>query len=196
MNKALIIFIKNAVAGKVKTRLAQGIGEEMALKYYKALLNHTRTVAEEVDAMRYLYYSESVEKNDRWDSDRFIKRTQEGADLGARMYKAFQEVKEVKKIIIGSDCPQITTLDLEQAFDSLDHHELVIGPANDGGYYLLGVKEVYKELFLDMEWSVESVFKETKERANKLNLKVKILRELVDLDTVEDLKISGFKLEE
>ena len=196
MNKALIIFIKNAVAGKVKTRLAQGIGEEMALKYYKALLNHTRTVAEEVDAMRYLYYSESVEKNDRWDSDRFIKRTQEGADLGARMYKAFQEVKEVKKIIIGSDCPQITTLDLEQAFDSLDHHELVIGPANDGGYYLLGVKEVYKELFLDMEWSVESVFKETKERANNLNLKVKILRELVDLDTVEDLKISGFKLEE
>ena len=196
MNKALIIFIKNAVAGKVKTRLAQGVGEEMALKYYKALLNHTRTVAEGVDAIRYLYYSESVEKKDRWDSARFIKRTQKGADLGTRMYKAFQEVKEVKKIIIGSDCPQITTLDLVQAFDSLDHHDLVIGPANDGGYYLLGVKEVYKELFLDMEWSVESVFNETIERANKLNLKVKILRELVDLDTVEDLKISGFKLEE
>jgi len=196
MNRALIIFVKNPVLGQVKTRLAADVGEEKALKVYQELLKYTKAVSCQVSAKRYLFYANQIEENDAWSREAFLKKVQSGRDLGARMSNAFAEVEEEKKVIIGSDCPQLLSEDIESAFHHLDRFDLVIGPANDGGYYLLGMKEVQRSLFKEMEWSTEKVFQETLNRAKAANLKVKVLRELVDLDTLQDLEEIGFNLEE
>lgn len=196
MNRALIIFVKNPILGQVKTRLAAELGDEKALKIYHALLHYTRQISSQVSAKRYLYYADEIKENDAWSPKDFSKKVQSGKDLGARMSQAFAEVAEEKKVIIGSDCPQLLSEDIEAAFHFLEQYDLVIGPANDGGYYLLGMKEVHQPLFEQMEWSTEVVFHETLNRAKVANLKVKVLRELVDLDTLDDLKETGFNLEE
>lgn len=196
MNRALIVFIKNPILGLVKTRLAAEIGDDEALKVYQELLHYTKGVSLQLSAKRYLFYSDCIDYNDSWSIQDFTKRLQSGDDLGARMNRAFEEVGEEKKVIIGSDCPELLSKDIEDAFDSLNRHDLVIGPANDGGYYLLGMKEVHQELFEEMEWSTSKVFQETVSRAKAAHLKVKVLRELVDLDTLEDLEKIGFKSEE
>ncbi|MEQ8908311.1 MAG: TIGR04282 family arsenosugar biosynthesis glycosyltransferase [Vicingaceae bacterium] len=196
MEEALIIFIKNPIAGKVKTRLAASVGDEKALFIYQALLRYTRELCESLILKRYLYYSDFIDRADSWSELRFVKSIQSKTGLGERMLNAFLQVNEKKKVIIGSDCPQLTKEDVKNAFQSLDNYDLVIGPANDGGYYLLGMKQVHRSLFEKMEWSTETVFDETLSRAKEANLKVKVLRELVDLDTLEDLEKTGFKIEE
>ena len=182
--------------GQVKTRLAADVGEEKALKVYQELLKYTKAISCQVSAKRYLFYANQIEENDAWSREEFLKKVQSGRDLGARMSNAFAEVVEEKKVIIGSDCPQLLSKDIESAFHHLDRFDLVIGPANDGGYYLLGMKAVQHSLFKEMEWSTEKVFQETLNRAKAANLKVKVLRELVDLDTLQDLEETGFKLGE
>lgn len=194
MQKHLIIFIKNPILGTVKTRLAKTIGNESALKVYKDLMEKCRKESLTVEAIRHLFYSKQILEHDQWSSTDFEKKLQAEGDLGKKLSDAFQTVSKIgeKVLVIGSDCYDLTATLIEEAFDKLEDNDLVLGPANDGGYYLLGTKSFSPFLFEGINWSTETVLEETVKQANKHNLKVAILKELVDLDTIEDLNQSGY----
>ena len=194
---ALIIFVKNPELGKVKTRLAETVGDEKALEIYKALLKHTKDVALQLNADRMLYYSEDIpEEEDMWPDDDFQKYIQYGEVLGERMYYAFEDALSVhdKAIIIGSDCASLTPEIVAEAFDALDRFNFVVGPATDGGYYLLGMKKLQIEMFQQMPWSTDQVLPETLARINALGKTVYKLPELSDIDYEEDWKKYGWEL--
>jgi rSAM/selenodomain-associated transferase 1 len=195
----LIIFIKNPILGKVKTRLAATLGAETALQIYKILCGLTQNVALQTAAQSYVFYSDFIDKTDDWAAPFFIKKLQKNVpDLGERMAAAFELIFKINKktrnkiLIIGSDCPDITSSLLTTAYESLDKNDIVIGPAQDGGYYLLGMKTLHHELFSNMEWSVNTVLNQTIERAKKSGLSIHLLPILQDIDTEKDyLKWQG-----
>lgn len=192
--RALIIFIKNPEPGKVKTRLAADIGDEKALQLYRRLMHHTKEISRAARADKLLFYSSFVSVDDDWPQNEFQKKLQKGVDLGGRMKNAFEFAFEQgyeKACIIGSDCFQLDENIIDQSFDELSSYDLVIGPANDGGYYLLGMKKLYQNLFEDKQWSTDRVFDEAMAEADKQGLKIKVLPELIDVDYLEDAKASG-----
>ncbi|MCR9287450.1 TIGR04282 family arsenosugar biosynthesis glycosyltransferase [Saprospiraceae bacterium] len=195
MKDALLIFIKNIEKGKVKTRLAATVGEERALQIYQALVGHTRKVGLGIDVTRYLFYSSYLERDD-WSSDDFEKYLQEGKDLGIRMVNAFKKAfeKNEKVIIIGSDCASLTSDILKEAFGLLNNHDFVIGPAQDGGYYLIGMNAFEPSVFENMEWSTETVFKKTIEKIKVLNKRYALLPTLSDIDYEEDWLKYGWEI--
>jgi uncharacterized protein len=186
--RGLIIFIKNKEKGKVKTRLAATVGDDEALNIYEQLLDITEAISKKTEATRYVYYSSHIEDHDDWKAPFFNKKTQQGSDLGARMSHAFEEVllQHEHVVIIGSDCAALTPEILHEAFDSLKRHDIVIGPALDGGYYLLGMKKIHSSLFENIVWSTETVLQETLAQAQTLNLSVHQLRALSDIDNEDD----------
>ncbi len=185
---ALIIFTRNPKLGKVKTRLAATIGDEPALEIYKLLINHIVGVSEKINTDKYVFYSEKIQENDVWNNANFEKKLQIGDDLGIRMKNAFSLLfkKGYKKVIIvGSDIYEITTKDIENAFSALKTNNYVIGPAKDGGYYLLGMKQLKKELFENKAWGTNTVFEETiKDLKNE---KLSLLSVKSDVDVYEDI---------
>lgn len=191
---SLIIFIKNPTPGKVKTRLATTLGDEAALDIYHKLSAHTREVASAIDFPRYLYYSDFIDWTDDWDNDLFVKRLQEGGDLGERMLNAFTETlrQHSPAMIIGSDCPLLTTGILQEAVNQLEKHPFVLGPALDGGYYLLGMHEPCPELYEAMEWSTDSVARVTLERIAERNQACYVLPPLPDVDEAADWERYGW----
>ena len=195
---ALIIFIKNPELGKVKTRLAKTAGKEKALAIYIALMEHTRKIAEALPVERYLFYSQEINQKDNWQSDKFHKALQIEGDLGAKIATAFHTVfKENEKVvIIGSDCASLTPKIVQEAFDRLDKNPFVIGPAMDGGYYLLGMNRFSPKVFRDIEWSTDAVFPTTVERIEGMNQTYSLLPVLSDIDYEEDWIKYGWELEE
>lgn len=196
MRNVLLIFIKNPEAGKVKTRLAKSIGDLEALQIYKKLLKRTLTVAAQSEVRKQVWYSTFIDKEDEISTDTFEKYLQTGSDLGARMSGAFQQAFKDgadRVVIIGSDCPDLNEDVLEDAFKQLENCDLVIGPSEDGGYYLLGMNRFYGALFNDVEWSTESVLESTIDRASEIGLNIEKLPVLNDIDTVEDLRKSSLK---
>lgn len=189
MHKNLIItFTRNPELGKVKSRLAKSIGEASALEVYKFLLEHTKEVLSKLDCDRAVYYSVKIRENDIWDSEVFSKHQQFGDDLGERMKNAFENgfKKGYEKIIIvGSDLYDLNTEIINQAFKQLDTNDNVIGPAEDGGYYLLGMKTLNPSVFDIENWGTETVYKQT---ISKLTSSLYVLETLNDIDYVEDLK--------
>jgi len=189
MHKNLIItFTRNPELGKVKSRLAKSIGEASALEVYKFLLEHTKHVLSKLACDRAVYYSVKIREDDIWDSETFSKHQQFGDDLGARMQNAFENgfKKGYEKIIIvGSDLYDLNTKIINQAFKALDTNDSVIGPAEDGGYYLLGMKTLNPSVFDIENWGTETVYKQT---ISKLTSSLYVLKTLNDIDYVEDLK--------
>lgn len=186
----LLIFMKNPIPGKVKTRLAQDLGNEKAVEFYKKLLAITKEATDTCDADKWLCYGDFINHEDDWSPIEYHKKLQQGDDLGQRISsffnKGFDEgYKNI--VIIGSDCPELVTWDLDNAFALLDEKDAVIGPANDGGYYLLGLSKNVN-LFSNKSWSTESVYSDTIQEMQSLNLSFEELEEKIDLDTVEDLK--------
>lgn len=188
MQSALIIFIKNAELGKVKTRLAATLGDEQALYIYKKLLSLTQKITLQVDCQRYLYYSNFIDVNDDFSGSDFIKCVQIGENLGERMSNAFAEVlqKHSKAVIIGSDCAELQASILNEAIGSLDTHDFVVGAAEDGGYYLLGMKEIQPSVFANIEWSTGDVFEKTIGNIKHLGKTVAYTPMLSDLDNEAD----------
>ena len=187
--KALIIFTRNPELGKVKTRLAKSVGDESALKIYKFLLQHTAEITEKLNVDKYVFYSKKIDVDDIWNPDIFRKRLQSGADLGEKMKNAFSEIfgmEYEKAIIIGNDMFDLDRNDLETAFDALETTSFVIGPATDGGYYLLGMKELKPEIFQNKEWGTDTVLQST---LNDLKQEKYIsLEERNDVDYYADIK--------
>ena len=189
INTALIIFTRNPELGKCKTRLAATLGDQSALDIYKFLLQHTANIAKTIKANRYVYYSETVNTDDIWDNDQFTKKLQTEGDLGERMYNAFYQLFESgykKVVIIGSDLLDLNESIINQAIEKLDRHDVVIGPAEDGGYYLLGMKTLHPKLFRNKAWGTQTVQEDTLKDLE--NTHVFILKELNDIDTFEDMK--------
>ena len=186
--KALIIFTKNPELGKVKTRLAKSVGDESALKIYKFLLNHTMEITRDLNVDKYVFYSENIKRNDTWDSEIFRKKLQSGNDLGERMKEAFAEILGIgyeMAIIIGCDMFEWEKKDLEVAFDTLQRNDFVIGPAMDGGYYLLGMKEPKELLFQKKGWGTSTVLEQTLTDLQGENYL--LLPERNDIDLYEDI---------
>ena len=190
VNNLLLIFIKNSVKGKVKTRLAKDLGDDKALEIYKQLLQHTHGITKDLDIHKEVIYSDYIEQNDIWNGSVFAKKTQSGNDLGERMSFAFNEGFESGNqsiCIIGSDCYDLTSQIITEAFESLKKHDFVIGPANDGGYYLIGMNEFHSQIFDNKTYSTNDVFQEAIDEMKKLNKSYFILPELTDIDDVNDL---------
>lgn len=186
---ALLIFIKNPVKGNVKTRLAATVGDEKALKIYNKLLGYTRTTVQLVQADKQVWYARHVDSDDAWGSDFFSKRKQQGDDLGERMQHAFRQAfaEGYKRVvIIGSDCAELMAENLQQAYKSLHKNDVVIGPATDGGYYLLGMSRYLPVLFENKVWSTRSVFAQTRADCEAQGFSYHILEELNDVDTEAD----------
>lgn len=195
----LLIFIKNPEAGKVKTRLAHSIGHKKALEVYQKLLAITQKNTADLPCDRQIWYSRFIDRSDIWEEDNYQKRLQRGADLGERMTAAFREafIGEYQKVIvIGSDCAELTPGIIKKAFQQLETHDMVIGPSQDGGYYLLGMQSFYEDLFSGITWSTSTVYQETIGRADELELSYYTLPTLNDIDTQKDLIQSNIKLEE
>lgn len=186
----LIVFVKNPQLGKVKTRLASTIGDARALEIYRRLLAHTREAAEGVRATRSVWYSHFIDSVDLWNSNAFDKYLQDGDSLGDRMMNAFATGFSngyQKVVIIGSDCPGITPALIEQAYAALDESEVVFGPAEDGGYYLLGMRQLYLDLFQHKKWSTENVLLDSIIDLQKRNISYATLEMLSDVDHEADL---------
>lgn len=195
---ALLLMVKNPVPGRTKTRLAASVGDDQALRMYGMLARHTRDQALGLRGVtRYLHYSERVDLQDDWPNSGFLKLVQVGEGLGERMAAAFDRAfarGHDRVVIIGSDCPGVTTALLEQAFAELDTHEIVVGPATDGGYYLLGLRHPQPTLFADMTWSTEHVLRDTLARAQVQGLTPARLPERSDVDYLEDWLAYGWPL--
>ena len=186
---ALIIFARKPVLGKVKTRLAASIGDIKALEIYKKLLEHTRDIARASNADVFIFLTETLENN-FWAE--FNCENQSGINLGERMLNAFKLLfnnSYNKVIIIGSDCPALTIQNVDTAFKELDNHDAVIGPALDGGYYLLGMKKLIPALFIAKEWSTDIVFEQTVNDLKSESLAYCVLGVLSDLDEVKDIPL-------
>lgn len=190
MSKNLIlVFVRNPELGKVKTRLSKTIGDRDALKIYTILLNHTESVINSNSADKVVYYSEEIQQNDLWSETLYQKKLQKGPDLGARMQHAFETAfKDLyeKVVIVGSDLYDLNPTHIEDALKALETHNLVIGPSLDGGYYLLGMKELHSAVFKNKLWGTDSVLESTLKDLQPQN--VKLLDALNDIDTFEDLK--------
>ena len=185
----LIVFTRNPELGKVKTRLAKTVGNAIALKIYTFLLERTRDIAVQVSADKAIYYSVKVRENDIWDANIFQKHQQVGEDLGFRMLHAFKNGFKAgyeKVMIIGSDLYDLTAETIENAFMALENNEVVIGPAEDGGYYLLGMNSLEEKVFKNKDWGTETVRKDTLEDLK--DKKVFLLGELNDVDVFEDIE--------
>ncbi|MFV0248004.1 MAG: TIGR04282 family arsenosugar biosynthesis glycosyltransferase [Tenacibaculum sp.] len=189
MKNLLIIFTRNPELGKVKKRLAKTIGDKPALNIYKFLLQHTKQISETGNFDKAVYYSEKVLVNDIWNLKTFQKYVQVGADLGERMQNAFQQAfnnNYQKVVIIGSDLYDLQGHHLSRAFKSLSYSDAVIGPAQDGGYYLLGLKKVIPAIFKNKSWGSSTVRQDTLN--NLTNTSVYFLDMLNDIDIFEDIK--------
>ena len=186
---ALIIFTRNPELGKCKTRLAKTIGDEAALDIYKYLLQHTATISKDINVDKFVFYSEDIKKEDLWDSEIFRKKLQQGSDLGERMEHAFKQLFQSdyeKVVVIGSDLLDLKPRDIETAFKLLNNNDFVIGPAKDGGYYLLGMKTMQPNVFKNKNWGTSTVLNDT---INDIqNCTFTLLKELNDIDTFEDIK--------
>ncbi|MDB0026826.1 TIGR04282 family arsenosugar biosynthesis glycosyltransferase, partial [Polaribacter sp.] len=160
----LIIFTRNPELGKVKTRLAKTIGAEKALAIYKFLLAHTKKVTENIACDKAVYYSVKVREDDLWNGEIYQKKQQLGEDLGIRMQNAFQDAFAngyEKVLIVGSDLIDLSEEIIEKGFLQLASNDVVIGPAEDGGYYLLGMKSVHPNVFKNKNWGTSTVREET-----------------------------------
>jgi uncharacterized protein len=186
----LMIFVRNARIGQVKTRLASTIGDENALKVYIHLLNYTAGITEKCDAHKAVFYSDIIEEADEFMVPVFRKYLQYGKDLGERMMNAFLKAFAMgytNVVIIGSDCVELNESILNDAFAKLEHNDVVIGPAADGGYYLLGMKKFIKELFREKEWSTDNVLLDTLLDIKKQGVAYAMLPTLNDIDEEKDL---------
>lgn len=192
---AIITFIKNPELGKAKTRLAATVGDERALEIYKELLRHTRETVQELSQVdAFLFYSKFIDKKDAWSSAFFNKKLQPEGDLGTKMIAAFADVFKTNQpvIIVGSDCASLTSEILENAIEILKKKDFVIGPAIDGGYYLLGMNSFQPSIFENIEWSTEQVFPQTVAKIEALKMDYGLLTALSDIDFEEDWEKWGW----
>ncbi|MBC1235756.1 TIGR04282 family arsenosugar biosynthesis glycosyltransferase [Nostoc sp. 2RC] len=193
----LIIFTRYPEPGKTKTRLIPVLGSFGAANLQRQMTEHTilqvKQLQKAIDISVEIWFSDGdLQLMQKWLGLDLVYQPQGEGDLGLRMARsllqAFQSGAE-KAIIIGTDCPGLNPEILATAFDKLRTFDLVLGPALDGGYYLIGLRQLIPELFANIEWGTANVFQKTVEIAQKVNLSYVNLVSLADVDRPEDLSI-------
>lgn len=186
----LIVFVKNIILGKVKTRLAKTVGDNLAFDVYKELVDITENCSKKVNADKHIYFSDVV-INGKWSND--LKFVQKGETLGDRMENAFNygfTLGYQKIVLIGSDLPDISPKIIDDGFSSLEKTDTVFGPAEDGGYYLVGMRKQHNFIFKNKPWSESCLLEKTLNQLKEKDVGFVLLKTLNDIDTFEDLKTS------
>lgn len=193
--QCLMIFTKNPILGSAKTRIGKVKGDKLALQIYQRLLLFTKELAAPLDCKKVVYFNKFIETAGIWD-DRFEKRMQVEGNLGVKMSAAFEEefITSDKILIIGSDCAELTHEDINSAFQHLEESDFVIGPAKDGGYYLLGMKRFHPFVFQNMPWSEEGLLTETINKIKSKGLSYHLSPVKSDIDYWEDWEELNWKL--
>jgi len=194
-NRRILYFLKYPEPGKVKTRLAKTLGNEAACRAYRDLaVKNFRTLAS-LDQEGI----ESVIVFDPPDKEREIREwlpaacyfAQQGEDLGGRLHSAFQRAFDQgaeTALALGSDTLGLKPELISKAFDELENYDVVLGPAKDGGYYLIGLSRLQPLLFQSIPWSTADVFSTTLARIKEIGLSCYLLPELDDLDEIKNLE--------
>lgn len=186
----LLIFAKAPRPGLVKTRLAATLGKDQACRAYQELLTAISRQLSSLQRVTVCYSpADAVPDLRPFFPPDWNFRLQRGADLGLRLQHAIAtslELGAASVAVIGSDCPYVTCRDIQRAFVSLQHSDVVFGPAHDGGYWLVAVNSPHPQLFTGLDWGTPSVLNQSLARAEALKLKVSLLRELCDIDTESD----------
>jgi rSAM/selenodomain-associated transferase 2/rSAM/selenodomain-associated transferase 1 len=195
--RKLIIFTRYPVQGRVKTRLFPALGEEGAASLHKKMTEHTVEWAaslsdKDTGFLEIRFEGGNQDLMAEWLGVEWECIPQGEGDLGERMARAFEEnfQKKIKKVVlVGTDCPQLTPFHVQAAFHALKNYDLVLTPTVDGGYSLIGLKQMIPELFVSLAWGTETVFQSTLERAKKAGLSVKCMKPLQDVDVPGDLSV-------
>jgi rSAM/selenodomain-associated transferase 1 len=198
----LIVFVKEPKPGATKTRLLPALDAETAAELYRALadeeIRRTAPRPGEYDRRFFFTPAGGREVVASWLPGEEL-LPQQGGDLGARMAEAFAECFRRgarRAAIIGTDVPWVGRERVTEAFAALDEHDVVLGPTTDGGYYLLALDRPRSALFQAIAWSTPAVFPSTVERAGTLGLRVRVLAELPDIDTIDDVRAHWPELQE
>ncbi len=195
ISEQLIIFTRYPEPGKAKTRLIPVLGKEGAANLHRLMAQRTIATSLVLQNSRQLsvaihYTGSSQQLIQDWLGTDMIYHQQSDGDLGARMSAALQKSLDFgidKVVIIGTDCPKLKPEIIAKAFDELSEQDLVLGPAQDGGYYLIGLRRRIPKLFDGIKWGTDEVFADTLAIAQKLGLNIAVLPILADIDRPEDL---------
>lgn len=183
-NNLIIVFSRAPILGKVKSRLAADIGDKAALEIHHKLFFQTLKTIEQTATEFKLYLSQAPDEDFKFPYD-----LQTGNNLGQRMAGALKtELRKFDNVcLIGSDCLDLKPIDIVNAFKLLEHNDVVLGPALDGGYYLIAMQKNNPDLFTNIRWGSSSVFEDTLRIAEKLKLKIGHLKTRKDVDSIDDL---------
>jgi hypothetical protein len=186
----LLIFLKAPRAGLVKTRLARDLGADAACQAYRELVE---TLLGRVGSLREVTLcftpDDALADIQPWLKPEWRAVPQGEGDLGVRLQAAFQRAFAAgaqRVVVIGSDCPEVTERDVRQVWSALENHDVVVGPALDGGYWLIGLRAAQPQLFAGIEWGSENVLGQTLARVREAGLSVQLLRILTDVDTEKE----------
>lgn len=189
--EALVLFAKSPQLGKVKTRLSAEMGNDKALAIYEKLLDLNCDLCSNLAVHKFIFWDQLPESRlDHLKQD-FEFSLQKGSDLGEKMKNAFQFLLQSgfeKVVLIGTDCPYLSVEGLKNALKKLKEQEVVLGPAEDGGYYLIGLTALHPELFDNIAWSTPAVLKQTLKKINAKGMSFSLLPTLSDIDTAKDYK--------
>ena len=197
MSETLIIFSRYPQPGTTKTRMIPALGADGAAQLQREMTEHTLNTAKQLLSngnitIEIHFAGGDLELMKQWLGEDLQYVPQVAGDLGDKMRSAFDRAFSLgsqRVVTIGIDCPDINSTILNNAFNSLQTHDLTLGSAEDGGYYLIGLNHRVPQLFSNINWGTERVLKQTKNIAKKLNLQVHYLPTLSDVDRPEDLVI-------
>jgi len=193
----LLVFTRYPELGKAKTRLIPALGVQGATELHRQLAEWAIAQGRQLqdrhrESIKLVVYftGSTIQAMQTWLGADLVYRSQVQGDLGEKLYRAIdlgfaQETERI--VVIGTDCPSLTPTLLAQAFHALASHDLVIGPAADGGYYLIGLSHPIPELFQGIDWGTSEVFAQTLNIADSLDLSYSLLPVLTDIDRPEDL---------
>lgn len=186
----LILFVKAPRPGRVKTRLAREIGAQAACDAYRRMVDILLPRLDRIESVELRFApDDAAPELEPWARPGWHLRPQGDGDLGDRLARAFDESFDAGRsrvAVIGSDCPWIEESDIADAWDALRSHDVAIGPAEDGGYWLIGLAAPNRALFRDIPWSTDQVYTTTMRRIEASGASVRPLRTLSDVDSAAD----------
>lgn len=200
-DNVLTIFVKYPQEGFVKTRLAREIGKENANELYRLFVETILARIKDKNFTRVIFYAPISKRNEikRWLGDDLVLYPQRGKDLGKRLSNAFNysfKSGAKRAVVIGTDSPTLNKKLILDAFKKLKDTQCVLGPAFDGGYYLVGLTSFHEEIFQHIDWSSDNVFNQTLGRIKKLRISFSLLDKELDIDNIDDLRNFCLRLPE
>lgn len=200
----LLLFLRYPQPGRTKTRLIPALGAAGAAQLQRQMAEYLLTkLSHSAWEIQIHFSGASLQEMQAWLGSHRIYRPQAEGDLGMKLWSGFQtafvedDARSINKVIaIGADCPDLGVRQIHQAFDQLERHDLVLGPAQDGGYYLIGLRQTAEEntasqksLFTNISWSSAAVMQQTVDKAQGLGISMAQLETLADIDRPQDLPI-------